>query len=110
MARNEIDRLELFLCVDSEDSDHDVPYTFFPAPKYFVRSAAKPMKVVLRLEAEADTDDDDEPLDTEHKHVSGLKAAMGRELTHSCEKLRWTASMSQLASDEWDRILDLDLM
>ena len=94
------------MCVNSEDSDHDVPYTFFPAPKYFVRSAAKPMKVVLRLEAEADTDDD-EPQDTEHKHVSDLKAAMGRELTHSCEKLRWywTASMSQLAWDEWDRIL-----
>ena len=66
------------------------------------------MKVVLRLEAEVITDD--ELRDTQHKHVSDLKAAMGRELTLSCEKLRWTASMSQLASDEWDRILDLEFM
>jgi hypothetical protein len=108
MPRNEMNRLDLFVCVDSQDSIHDIPDTFFPAPKFFVRSAAKPTNAVLRLEADAITDDT--PQDMQHRHVSDLKAAMGKELTLSCEKVRWTASMSQRAKDEWDRILDLDSM
>ncbi len=89
------------MSIDADDGAHDVPDIFFPAPKYFVRSAERPTKVVLRLEREAGSDDE-----SQHKHA--LKAAMGRELTNCCKKLRRTASMSQRTSDEWDRILDLE--
>ncbi len=108
MPPHDIDHLELFMCIDAEDSAHEIPDTILPAPRYFVRSTAKPMKGVLRLEAAAGNDD--EPKDNQHQHVSDLKAAMGRELTLSWEKHRWTVSKSRKANDEWDRILDLDTM
>ncbi len=102
-----IDRLDLYVIVDSDDGGHEIPDTFFPAPKYFVRSADKPIKFVQRLRAEADSDDAQN--DARRMHcVSSLKAAMGKELSESCENPRWTASMSQRANDQWDLILDLE--
>jgi hypothetical protein len=102
-----IDRLELlYVNVDAEDGSHDIPDTFFPAPKYFSRSSEKPVKTILRLQVESDEKVNDAHL----QHSAILKAAMGRELSENAQKLRWTASISERASDEWDRILDLDLM
>ncbi len=107
MTQNVIDRLDLFMSIDSDDCDHDVPETFFPAPKYFVRTAEKTSKVVLLLHAMTDCDDEQHD-DCHLQYVSSLKTAMGKELSESCEKQQWTASKSQRANDEWDLILDLD--
>ena len=105
MPQNAIDRLDLFMRVDSDDGDHDVPDTFFPAPKYFVRTAEKPAKVVLLLQTAMESDDGRE--DGRHlQYVSDLKTAMGKELSENCEQPRWTASKSQRVKDEWDLILD----
>ena len=99
-----MDRLDLFVCIDSDDGQHDVPDTFLPAPTYFVRSAEKLNKTIPRLQAESGSED------VHHlRLVASIKAAMGRELTRGCERYRWTASMSQQATDEWDQILDLDM-
>jgi hypothetical protein len=110
MTSNTIDRLELlFVRVDSQDGSHDVPDIFFPAPKYFARSADRPVKDVLKKQIELDSDA--EPKDNSQlKNATILRAAMGRELSESFEKSQWTASMSERAKDEWDRILDSDLM
>ncbi len=108
MSRNMIDRLDLSVSIDSDGGDHDVPETYFPAPKYFVRTAEKfPSKVVLLLHAMMDSDDEQRD-DCHLQYVSGLKTAMGKDISESCEKQQWTASKSRRANDEWDRILDLD--
>ncbi len=100
MTQNGIDRLDLYMSIDFDDDDHDVPDAFFPAPKYFVRNAEKPIKVVLLLQSEGH----DERHDARHlQHISNLKTAMGKELS---ENSRRTASKSQRANDEWDLILD----
>ncbi len=97
---------DLFVSVDSEGGDHDIPDTFFPPPKYFVRNAGENVKVALRLQTEADSED--ERQDVNHQYVPNLKKAMGKELAESYEKFRRTASMLQRANDEWDLILDMD--
>ncbi len=105
MTHTVIDRLDLYVSVHSDDGDHEIPDTFFPAPKHFVRSAEKPIKVVLRLQT--DTDSDDKRQEARHlQFVSNMKTAMGKDLSESCEKSRWSALKSQRTNNEWDLILD----
>ena len=107
MYQNVLDRLDLFVSIDCESGVHDVPEMLFPAPTYFVRTAEKSIKTVLRLQAEPDSEHQN---DNHLRLVTNLKAAMGRELIRECERSQWTTAMSQQVSDEWDQILDSEAM
>ena len=98
--------MDLFVSVDSEGGDHDIPDTFFPAPKYFIRNAGENVKVAPRLQADADCEDERQDA-RKFQHVPNLKTAMGKELAESYEKSRRTTSMLQQSHDEWDLILDM---
>ena len=107
MTQDRLDSLDLSVSIDTESGGHDVPDTLFPAPKYFVRTAEKPSKVIL-LHTIIDSDDDEQNDHRHPQHVSGLKEAMERDISESCGKPRWTVSKSQRVNDEWNMILDSD--
>jgi hypothetical protein len=96
--------MDLFVSIVTEGGDHDIPDTFFPSPRYFVRSSEKPLKGAPRLKFEADSDD--ERQDARHfQYVSKMKKAIGMELAESCKNMRLTATMAQRANDEeWDLV------
>ena len=91
--------LELFLSVDSDDEAHDVPQTFMPGPKYFVRGSEKKHSLILLV--------GDSPCDSESRYLSLMKAAMGRELVEGYD-VHANAVKSNRLLDDWDFILGAD--
>ena len=81
MSQNAMD---LFMNVNSEGGDHNILDIFFPAPKYFVRTAGEDVKVALRLQTEAGSEDGRQNA-CKFQYIPILQTAVGKEQAASFE-------------------------